>query len=145
MLQLYVCSLSLITTWKLNRGFYERLVKAVKLPLKKVLGRSMVWKKELETLLVEIEALVNSRPLTHVSGDDELGQPLTPAMLMGLTWVEGHKTLLISGLLVFFRPLRGSRGVSDSWLGVSLGSWFVLGKFSVGNGSRFERLSLGSG
>ena len=64
-------------------GFYERLVKAVKLPLKKVLGRSMVWKKELETLLVEIEALVNSRPLTHVPGDDDLGQPLTPAMLMG--------------------------------------------------------------
>ena len=84
-------------------GFYERLVKAVKLPLKKVLRRSMEWKKELETLLVEIEALVNSRPLTHVPGDDDLGQPLTPAMLMGNFFVgephspeEEHRTSPIS-------------------------------------------------
>ena len=66
-------------------------MKAVKLPLKKVLGRSMVWKKELETLLVEIEALVNSWPLMHAPGDDDLGQPLTPAMLMGNFFVgEPH-------------------------------------------------------
>ena len=64
-------------------GFYERLVKAVKVPLKKVLGKSMVWKKELETLLVEIENLVNNRPLTYVTGDQDFHQPLTPAMLMG--------------------------------------------------------------
>ena len=73
-------------------GFCESLVKAVKLPLKKVLGRSMVRKKELETLLVEIKALVNrDRPLPHVPGDDDLGQPLTPAMLMGNFFVgEPH-------------------------------------------------------
>ena len=43
----------------------------------------MVWKKELETLLVEIENLVNNRPLTYVTGDQDFHQPLTPAMLMG--------------------------------------------------------------
>ena len=64
-------------------GFYERLVKAVKAPLKKVLGGSMIWKKELETLLTEIEDLLNSRPLTCVSTENALSQPLTPAMLMG--------------------------------------------------------------
>ena len=67
-------------------GFYERLVKAVKAPLKKVLGRSMIWKKELETVLTEIEDLVNSRPLTCVSTEDAFSQPLTPAMLMGRTF-----------------------------------------------------------
>ena len=49
----------------------------------KVLGKSMVWKKELEALLVEIENLVNNRPLTYVTGDQDFHKPLTPAMLMG--------------------------------------------------------------
>ena len=71
-------------------GFYERLVRAVKTPLRKVLGQSLVWEKELNTLIVEVERLVNSRPLTHVGGEDELEfeQPVTPSMLMGWVWQE---------------------------------------------------------
>ena len=69
---------------------YERLVRAVKTPLRKVLGQSLVWEKELSTLIVEVERLVNSRPLTHVGGEDELEfeQPVTPSMLMGWVWQE---------------------------------------------------------
>ena len=43
-------------------GFYERLVQAIKTPLKKVLGPYLVRIKELETIITEVERLVNSRP-----------------------------------------------------------------------------------
>ena len=70
-------------------GFYERLVRAVKTPMKKVLGRSLLHCKELETVVTEVEKLVNSRPLTHVGGDEEPSEcPLTPAMLIGDVWGE---------------------------------------------------------
>ena len=69
-------------------GFYERLVRAVKTPLKKALGQSLVWEKELSTLIVEVEQLANSRPLIHVGGEDEFEQPVTPLMLMGWVWKE---------------------------------------------------------
>ena len=64
-------------------GFYERLVGAVKSPLKKVLGKASLYLDELVTVLVEIEGLVNSRPLTCVSTDLNDEAPLTPAMMLG--------------------------------------------------------------
>ena len=43
-------------------GFYERLVCSVKMCLKKVLGKAFVTFEELQTILCEIEAVINSRP-----------------------------------------------------------------------------------
>ena len=62
-------------------GFWERLVKSVKTPLKKVLKNALVTESELYTLLCQIEQQINSRPLTAVT--DEVGVvPLTPAMIL---------------------------------------------------------------
>ena len=36
---------------------------------------------ELHTLLIEVEAVLNSRPLTYVSADD-VDEPLTPSHLL---------------------------------------------------------------
>ena len=36
----------------------------------------------LQTLIVEVEAILNDRPLTHVSSDIEDAEPLTPAHLL---------------------------------------------------------------
>ena len=68
-------------------GFYERLVSSVKAPLRKVLGQALLHLQELYTVLPEIEALINSRPLTHEG--DHVDQPaITPALLMGQVWQD---------------------------------------------------------
>ncbi|GFW87006.1 integrase catalytic domain-containing protein [Trichonephila clavipes] len=47
-------------------GFYERLIRTVKLALRKTVGRATLFCDELETLLIEIEGVLNSRPLTYI-------------------------------------------------------------------------------
>ena len=64
-------------------GFWERLVRSIKKPLKKILGRSTLRFDELDTVLVEIEAVINSRPLTYVYDDEEsISYSLTPSDLI---------------------------------------------------------------
>ncbi len=59
-------------------GFWERLVKSVKLSLKKSLGLGSQTRAELECTLHQIEACINSRPLTAVHDDVQNVEPLTP-------------------------------------------------------------------
>ena len=61
-------------------GFFERLVKSVKLSLKKCLRNARLNYDELSTTLVEVEAVLNSRPLTYVY--DEFEEPLTLSHLV---------------------------------------------------------------
>ncbi|MCP3663650.1 MAG: DDE-type integrase/transposase/recombinase, partial [Gammaproteobacteria bacterium] len=50
-------------------GFYERLVGSVKSSLRKSIGKRILKYTNLETLIVEVEAIVNSRPLTYQSDE----------------------------------------------------------------------------
>ena len=61
-------------------GFIERMVQSVKSILRKILYRSFLSYDEMSTLLKQIEAVVNSRPITHMF--DEIEDPLTPAHLL---------------------------------------------------------------
>ena len=75
-------------TWKFNvprasfwGGFFEVMVKLVKRCLKKIVANAHLTFEELETILIEIESVVNSRPLTFVNSDfDE--EPITPSSLV---------------------------------------------------------------
>ena len=62
-------------------GIFERLVKSTKRCLRKVIGTARLSYDELLTVVTEVEAVLNSRPLTYVSSED-MEEPLTPSHLM---------------------------------------------------------------
>ena len=64
-------------------GFWERLVRSVKNCIRKTVGRSILNFEELRTLLIEVEATLNNRPLTYMYDDENgISYPLTPASLI---------------------------------------------------------------
>ncbi|XP_065063348.1 uncharacterized protein LOC135689914 [Rhopilema esculentum] len=75
-------------TWRFNLkrspwwgGYFEKLVGSVKRCLRKVLGNAKLTFDELYTVLLEVEATLNSRPLTYIYDEVEV-YPLTPFHLM---------------------------------------------------------------
>ncbi|XP_055944342.1 uncharacterized protein LOC129975313 [Argiope bruennichi] len=54
-------------------GFWERLMRSIKEPLRKTLGRALLTLEELSTVLTEMECVINNRPITYES--DELDEP----------------------------------------------------------------------
>uniref|UniRef100_A0A915CKF5 Integrase catalytic domain-containing protein n=1 Tax=Parascaris univalens TaxID=6257 RepID=A0A915CKF5_PARUN len=52
-------------------GVYERLVGLTKTVFRKAVGRRLLDEEEFKTLVVECEAIVNSRPLTYVNSASE--------------------------------------------------------------------------
>ena len=59
------------------------MVQIAKRSLRKVAGRAVLRFDELNTLLIEIESIINGRPLTYIFDDSEgISYPLTPAHLL---------------------------------------------------------------
>ena len=71
-------------------GFYESLMSSIKAPLKKILKGSLLDVDEINTVLHEVSAMINSRPLTYVSDDTEDMEYLTPAKFL-----TGKQTMFI--------------------------------------------------
>ncbi|KYN14541.1 hypothetical protein ALC57_13238 [Trachymyrmex cornetzi] len=66
--------------WRLNpptAAWWERMVRIVKDLLKRTLKKSCLSYEELSTILCNVEAVINSRPLTYVAGDQ-----LKPSMFL---------------------------------------------------------------
>ena len=64
-------------------GSWERMVKSVKHCLKKTLGRSLLTFEEITTIVCEIEAVLNDRPITYCYDDEGgISYPLTPSELI---------------------------------------------------------------
>ena len=59
-------------------GVWERLVASVKKALKVILGNQYVSEDVLHTALVEVEYMLNGRPLTYVNVDERDPEALTP-------------------------------------------------------------------
>eukprot|EP00731_Ephydatia_muelleri_P023359 Em0015g942a len=62
-------------------GLFERLIRSMKQCLRRVIGRARLSLDELSTAVVDVEGILNSRPLTYVS-TEELEEPLTPSHLL---------------------------------------------------------------
>ena len=60
-------------------GFYERLIGLCKRALRKTINRRLLPLAELHTIIPEVEAALNSRPLTHVDEELDGGVTITPA------------------------------------------------------------------
>ena len=67
-------------------GFYERLIGMTKRTIQKVIGKALLSKSDLETLIVQVEARLNDRPLTYASSDIRDLSPITPSSL-----IMGHR------------------------------------------------------
>ena len=73
-------------------GFYERLVQSVKRCLKKTLGRTILNFDQLNTLLIEIEGILNSRPFIYVEDDTGgVGYTLSPSGFTSYLRKENHQ------------------------------------------------------
>ncbi|XP_055947026.1 uncharacterized protein LOC129980670 [Argiope bruennichi] len=75
--------------WKFNPpsapwwgGFWESLIGMLKSILRKILGKASLQFEELYTVLCDAEGIINSRPLTYLSEDNEDLIALTPAMFL---------------------------------------------------------------
>lgn len=62
-------------------GYWERLNRSLKEPLRKVLGKALLSYSELNTILTDIECALNQRPLAYSGSDPMNPEPLTPAHL----------------------------------------------------------------
>jgi hypothetical protein len=75
-------------TWQFNverapwwGGVFERMIQTAKRLLRKMIGTSRLTYDELMTAVIEVEGIINSRPLTYMSSGEML-EPLTPSHLL---------------------------------------------------------------
>ena len=74
-------------------GFYERLVRLVKQALRKTLGKICLTVIQLQTVLCEFEAVLNSKPLAYVRSNFESRYAITPAPFLSLNVNTGTPPL----------------------------------------------------
>uniref|UniRef100_A0A5S6Q4U6 Integrase catalytic domain-containing protein n=1 Tax=Trichuris muris TaxID=70415 RepID=A0A5S6Q4U6_TRIMR len=82
-------------------GSWERLIRCAKRAMATVFRGRSTNDEILQTVVVEVEGLLNGRPLTHVSSDVRDAEPLTPNhFLLGRpyaslppTWLEERETV----------------------------------------------------
>ena len=64
--------------------FYESLVSLLKRALRKTVNRKLLSYVQLETVLKEVEAVVNARSLVYVGGDIDSTISLSPKHFLAL-------------------------------------------------------------
>jgi len=63
-------------------GFWEHLIGLTKQAIRKTVGRAFISLQQLQKIVVEIESILNDRPLNYVNSDLRDPQPLSPSHLL---------------------------------------------------------------
>ena len=63
-------------------GFWKRLIGLTKAAFKNVLGQTFATLPSLQTIIVEVEGILNDQPITYIPSDVNDPEPLTPAHLL---------------------------------------------------------------
>ena len=100
-------------------GFYERLVGLVKQALRKSIGKICLTIVQLETILTEVEAVINSRPLVYVGADLNSGFALTPGDFLSLNPKTGVPSLQTDHEQLqdpdFIKSLSSPKEILENW------------------------------
>ena len=73
------CNIPTASWWG---GLFERIIGMTKRCSRKIIGRASLTYDEINTVIVEVEFVLNSRPLTYVSAEDQ-EEILTPSHSIG--------------------------------------------------------------
>ena len=91
------------------------MVRSVKSSLRKTLGTKSLPRAELETALHEVEACVNSRPLTFLGDETDDVAPLTPScFLIGQKSVYGQRKASVPEVEMTRTSLENKKFARDS-------------------------------
>ncbi|XP_067306008.1 uncharacterized protein [Pseudorasbora parva] len=97
-------------------GTWEREVKSIKTALRVILREQSVPEPVMQTLLVEVEGILNSKPLGYVSSDIADLDPVTPnLLLMGRHDASLPQVLYDSNELLGKRRWRHSQVLADQF------------------------------
>ena len=70
-------------------GFYERLVGLVKRALRKAIGRKLLTDVQFQTIIKEVQSVLNCRPLVYIGNDVNSNIALTPSHFLSLNPYTG--------------------------------------------------------
>jgi len=93
-------------------GFYKRLVGLVKRCLRKGIGKKRLTLDQFIVMLTEVEAVINTRPLTYVYEDFQSGFTLTPAHFL----TENLRPMVILDSEIEYTPTEDSiTALMNNW------------------------------
>ncbi len=95
-------------------GMWEREVRSIKTALRVLLGAQTVTEEVLNTVLIEIEGILNSKPLGYVSSDLADPDPVTPNLLL-MGWLDASlpQAVYADSDLIGRRKWRHSQILAD--------------------------------
>ncbi len=96
-------------------GFYERMVGVVKSAMRKTISKQKLTYAQLETVICEVEAVVNSRPLVYVSDDLESNFILTPNHFLSLNPSNGTPSTLGKLDVIDGEPKSTAKKLLQTW------------------------------
>jgi len=108
-------------------GSWEREIKSIKMALRVVLGNQPTTETVLHTVLIEVEGILNSKPLAYISSDLADPDPVTPnLLLMGRPDSSLPQAIYCSSELLGKRRWRHSQILADQF-------WSAFIKFYLPN------------